>query len=377
MTRAPRYRGAEPPGGAATLARIARWLGDTASVTGDAEVLDGGPVRTTVRARTPDGAALVVKLFHPFDAGERVRALLRRPRAETERRNLDEARRRGLPVPSALGVLRLSPLRAALLLEDLGPATPLDVLVDTLTDRDERALLTTLTAAGELLRNALQQGLEHRDLHLGNVVRLGDGSLRLLDLHKARFRRGPRTAGAGEHRPLFLSLPWDDQRELRTALLAPLGLPDAPDGAGALRDRDLARRFVRCRRSSGPFVVSPDGARRRRDRAGMLPGSRSELPWPHAVARFERAFALEIRGIGAARGLGLAPTGDAHGTVELEDVAMLPAVTGALDAREARRLAAWRTRLEASGSGELWPEQVRARRRPDGALLVDAHAPSA
>ena len=135
--------------------------------------------------------------------------------------------------------------------------------------------------------------------------------------------------------PLFLSLPWPEQRELRAALFAPIGAEPTPKELTAWLDAHLARRLVRCRRSSGPFVV--DGELRYR--RGTLPaggaaewrerfadaefhksGRRGAVlrsasgPWAkerdarHARELWEAAFSLELRGVLAPRALALVPT---------------------------------------------------------------------
>jgi tRNA A-37 threonylcarbamoyl transferase component Bud32 len=301
--------------------------------------LDGGPLRTTLRLPVSD-QTVVVKLFHPrVCIGEWARAAVRPDRALHEFRNLERAQERRLPVPAPLDAVRAGRLRSALILEDLGSVTPLDEVLAATRDPDPEML----RAAGRLLRRALDAGLDHRDLHLGNLVRCDHGGeLFLLDLHRARFRDGPVELSPAGRESLFLSLPWPDQAPLRRALASDLderGLD--PGDWQALCTRHVQRRVLRCRRDSGAFVVDAAG-RRRRDVRGFAPPREELLPLREATERFESAFLLEVHGIPTARALALRPEGAGMATVALESAAGFQAVS------DDERLRKWAERLRTS-----------------------------
>lgn len=125
----------------------------------------------------------VVKRFHNPSA---VQALRDRRRARSEQRVLEALLALDLPVPRPLEVRRVSgawevvmeripgavQLGAVLSGEEPSPATP-----------DEIA-----TRVGGLLARAHAAGLDHPDLHPGNVLLDGQGQPWLVDFHKARLR---------------------------------------------------------------------------------------------------------------------------------------------------------------------------------------------
>jgi tRNA A-37 threonylcarbamoyl transferase component Bud32 len=131
----------------------------------------------------PDGR--VVKRFHrrPLSLG--------RDRARAEReyevlRALDAA---GLPVPRPLELRAGEDGAYEVVMEWLDGAASLQSILDGETrwpiepERLARAL-------GRLLAALHGLGLEHPDLHAGNVLVLPDGELRAIDFHKARLGEG-------------------------------------------------------------------------------------------------------------------------------------------------------------------------------------------
>lgn len=325
--------------------------------------LDGGPLRTTLRLPVAD-QTVVAKLFHPRrDVGELLRTVLRPSRPRTEFRNLEIAGSRGLPVPAPLDVVRAGPLRSALILEDLGTVTPLDELANVAPEQSRGVLW----AAGRLLRQALDAGLDHRDLHLGNLVRRDvGGELFLLDLHRARFRDGAVALSPSMRRSLFLSLPWPDQLPLREALATELDDRALdPHDWEALVTRHVHGRAARCRRSSGPFIV--EGAhRRRRGGPHFAPPVSTELPRAQAVERFENAFLLEVHGIPTARALALEPLGTDRARVSLESTEGFQPVPPTQQIADEHP---WLLRLRLTGHGEL-AARLQQLHNTDGRTLL-------
>ena len=292
------------------------------------EVLDIGPLRATYRVQRSE-PPLVLKIYAPRGGIERLRARLRVTRAEHEAKVLREAARRGLPVPRVFGhaSMRIGSVgRSALLMSDLGAGRSLD----------SGPLDTALAArAGELIATAHACGLRHGDLHLGNLFLGGDGKLSLLDLYKADFAGGAHRPTSRELLPLYLSLPWPEERELRAALFGPIGVEHSPAELKRWLDAHLTSRLARCRRSSGPFEVDgelryrrgslPEGGastwrerladaelRKSGRRGGVYRLSSGhwakERDLQHARALWEAAFGLELRGVAAPRAVALVPT---------------------------------------------------------------------
>lgn len=162
--------------------------------------LKGNLKRTLWRVWTPDGHGRVAKVFH----APGLQRFRDRGRARREAAALDEARRRGLPVPSLLGVEKHSG-RWSLLTQFLPGTVPLDQLLGTPSSPSRasapvgpsrRALARAL---GQFLAEIERSGLEHTDPHPGNVlVEAATGKLWLMDLYGARFEAplGPGPTGA-------------------------------------------------------------------------------------------------------------------------------------------------------------------------------------
>ncbi len=224
--------------------------------------LDAGPLRAVVRLVSASDS-IVVKLFRPKGLTEALRASWLRSRALKEAALLTVAHKRGLPVPLPAGTLiekAAFPSKAALFLQDLGDGQTLDALVAGDQSSEAHELLRR---ASEIVILAAKAGLEHKDLHLGNFFLTQSGSLYLLDLHKARIRAAAVTLSTKALQPLYLSLPWPNQHDLRRTLFRPLQLPSSPSFLPKLLRRHLRSRLARCWRSSGVFRSQEHGFLRR------------------------------------------------------------------------------------------------------------------
>ena len=154
-------------------------------------VLKSGLARTVYVSRAGD----VVKRFHNPSA---VQALRDRRRAVAEQRVLEALLAQRLAVPRPLEVRRV---RGAweVVMERIEDAVPLGEVVRGRAPAP--ADLEVLAAAvGELVARAHAAGLDHPDLHPGNVLVDRGGRPWLIDFHKARMR--PRLAPAVVERDL-------------------------------------------------------------------------------------------------------------------------------------------------------------------------------
>jgi len=282
------------------------------------ETLKLSPFRVVLRLRRA-GHTRIVKIYRPH--GFRWRR-----RARAELLALRTARARGIACPEAIAACDSgSAGPSALVLEDLGEGTTLDALHDSPEAR------ASLRAAGELTAQACRAGLDHRDLHLGNLYRDTSGKIWLLDLHAARFRDEPVPVTRGRFRNLYLSLPWPEQRGLREQLFAPLDLPPSPRQLSGWVRKHLNKRVLRCERNSGSFrrcgsvlrrvgiAVDADAWRKELESAEPIKSGRrgrvvravfgvGKLRETGTAQRLWRAaHALELRSVPAALGLALLP----------------------------------------------------------------------
>jgi tRNA A-37 threonylcarbamoyl transferase component Bud32 len=152
-------------------------------------VLKSGLARTVY----VDARGAVVKRFHNPSA---VQALRDRRRAAAEQRVLSALLARDLPVPRPLAVRRAGTAWEVVMERiegavDLGAllrgAAPVPLPLDELAAR-----------VGALLARAHLAGLDHPDLHPGNVLVDGAGRAWLVDFHKARVRPRPAPLLLGE-----------------------------------------------------------------------------------------------------------------------------------------------------------------------------------
>ena len=258
-------------------------------------VLKDSPLRSVRRVAHADtDVTRVIKEYRVRGFLERVRAAWLRSRAKVEFENLATARARGLPCPRPLGFKverKLLPRLGMLELEDLGAGATLDHVLEGHAD------LGLCARAGQLIARAFASGLEHRDLHLGNLFLAVDGTLHLLDLHSAHFHTGSVRPRSRHVRSLCLSLPWPEQRRLLEALLEPLEVVPPPEEVAAQLRTHLRRRLGRAVRSSGDFLVEGDGNDRwlaRRGHAGTPDQWRAEVAAGRTVKEGRRGAVVEI-----------------------------------------------------------------------------------
>lgn len=178
-----------------------------------------------------------------------------------------EARRRGVATPAVPALLARSagPGRyRGWLAVDLESGEDLRVLVG----RDPRAAAGAVRAAMAAVRRGHEAGLRHRDLNLGNVLLVADGSARLLDLDRADLLDGPVPFARRFRELLRFERSW-----LRVAGAVGPGPDDREPGLALIRayvagDEAMARRFHRWRptarlllRLRGAVPRFPGGAR--------------------------------------------------------------------------------------------------------------------
>ncbi len=149
-----------------------------------AETIQGRVLKANA-ARTVyvDSRGVVVKRFHNPSA---VQALRDRRRAVSEHRLLAALAARELPVPRPLEVRRA---RGAweVVMEWIPEAATLGAVLAG-ERRSPVPLEVLATRLGRLLARAHAAGLDHPDLHPGNVLIDADGNPWLVDFHKARLR---------------------------------------------------------------------------------------------------------------------------------------------------------------------------------------------
>lgn len=181
------------PGRAASLAPIIdRW--DGLESWPGASVLKSNPLRTVI-ALPPenDRPALIVKRYHVKEGRERLKYLLFPSRAKREWRALRRLRRAGVAVPEPYGYGEeregRSLLRAGLLMERIGDATPLPRWLAQNLSLERRG--EVLRRVGCEIARLHDAGADHSDLHAGNVLVRGSGlgetpAVSLIDHHAIR-----------------------------------------------------------------------------------------------------------------------------------------------------------------------------------------------
>lgn len=225
--------------------------------------------RRTVRLSLPGLGDVLVKHERQTTLDDRLRSLVRPPRARAERDAARELTAVGVPVPRPLALAERPGGWGGTITLYVAEWLPERV---TLTERlrvgDEEQAADLLARLGATLRSMHAAGYDHRDLHGGNVL-VGPGDpppLHLIDLHRGRLGVRPSArAVAAALVQLLASLRAHDEDGAgrRRALLAGyLGTTDpgalarfdaplAPRVARAVR-RDQAKhdRYALCR---GPF----------------------------------------------------------------------------------------------------------------------------
>ena len=148
--------------------------------------LKSAPARRVLRGR-----GVVLKLYRDGSVRDFLkRRLLGRRPALRERAHLERARAAGLPVPEVISLDRTGDGEECLALRDIEGARSLEEVAwgERIEPARRRTIVETL---GALVRDAHAAGLEHRDLHPGNVLLDGADRPYLIDLHAARFTAGP------------------------------------------------------------------------------------------------------------------------------------------------------------------------------------------
>jgi tRNA A-37 threonylcarbamoyl transferase component Bud32 len=261
-------------GDPAARAAVADWLAGRLP----ARVLADHARRRLVRLDPPGGGPLLVKQFrvasgrHPWREGWKAR--LGASPADREWRRLGELARAGAPVPEALARGALPGGDRAVVLRWLDGHPLAAALAAPAPAR--RALLAAL---GTAVRRLHAAGVEHRDLHAGNVLVCG-GRPVLLDVQRARRARSRRarlrdlawldhslaaalsTADRVRLRAAALGLARPFDAEAR-ALLRAVGAGSARRAAGHARSR--TRRSLRPGGLAAPAAA--DGLRGLRVRA--------------------------------------------------------------------------------------------------------------
>ena len=143
----------------------------------------GRLIRAVHRGELPSGPVFVKVMTFPRGK-DRLRYLLRALPGEYEARLLAAVAAAGIPCPQVVACRTsrrwLLPERSMLVLRALPVVKPAVVSVGEPKQR--------LHDAAALVVRLLQAGIEHRDLHAENFVRLQSGALAVLDLQSASLR---------------------------------------------------------------------------------------------------------------------------------------------------------------------------------------------
>ncbi|MCA8974778.1 MAG: hypothetical protein KDC98_08650, partial [Planctomycetes bacterium] len=203
---------------------------------------------------------------------DRLRYLVRALPAEHEARVLRCARAAGLPCPEVLDVRtlrrRLLPSRSWLVLRALPVVAAVEHPMTRLADQAALAL------------RMLTAGIEHRDLHGDNFVRLDDGTLAVLDMQSARAHR--RSIAGREHRlaaatRLIRDLDADAVADglMASGLVRDAGELAAAVAAAARQREDYRRgRVLRCMQETTEFTRTIRWAGIEHRHRGPLPPGR-------------------------------------------------------------------------------------------------------
>jgi tRNA A-37 threonylcarbamoyl transferase component Bud32 len=156
-----------------------------------------------------------VKVFPLVAPGHRLRAWIGRSQADVEFHRLCRLRAAGAPVPAPLAIGR-GPAAQALVMEDFGDVPVFRDLLAGGTDRRARRAL--LDKAADAVASLHAAGFIHEDLHAGNLLVLGDGSMRVIDVQRGRMLRDPSVTDRSislAHLLLSLAPLADDLEQLR------------------------------------------------------------------------------------------------------------------------------------------------------------------
>ncbi len=153
---------------------------ETSAVT--RSLLAGGRNRSVVLERAADGGLRVIKRFH---AQNWLRHLGDKRRALREHRMSRHLSGLGLAVPNSLGVTHAGDGAWELALEHIKDAVRMEELGNTNGSDSRRQMAARL---GVLIAEVHGIGLDHGDLHGGNILFDGGGKPWLIDLARARIQ---------------------------------------------------------------------------------------------------------------------------------------------------------------------------------------------
>lgn len=242
----------------ADLPELARWWAAfcaTGELPAELPRQQGRLVRAVHRGQLPSGPVFVKVMAFPRGK-DRLRYLLRELPGEHEARLLAAVAAAGIPCPQVVACRTARrtglPHRSMLVLRAL-PVVADGAGAEAARWHDAAAMVVRL----------LQAGIEHRDLHAGNFVRLVSGELAVLDLQSAAVRgrdltADPRVRCAAAVRMLQ---DVDGDRAAAAAELLRVGLlRDAAEVADAVRRAERAQqaywrgRVLRCLQDGTEFT---------------------------------------------------------------------------------------------------------------------------
>lgn len=147
-------------------------------------ILKAGPNRTVILETAPDGLQrMVIKRYR---ARGWLRRLGDRARARGEYEVLRALRARGIAVPEAVALRRREGAWEVVCHAIPGARTLADLIAEV--EAFPGSHTTLADALGELIASAHLAGLDHADLHAGNVLVDGEGRPFLIDFTHARLR---------------------------------------------------------------------------------------------------------------------------------------------------------------------------------------------
>jgi tRNA A-37 threonylcarbamoyl transferase component Bud32 len=223
-----------------------------------------------------------IKKYKAAGVVPRLRALLKVSQADLELKYLLAAKDAGLPAPDVIFFGRRGP--DAYLATLLIPSA--ESLMEVIRKRPEVLDAALIEALARLVASAHDAGFLHRDLHLGNILRGGDGGLYLIDMHRMEVKTAVSDEEAAENLGLLdFSLSRITGPENRDALMKAyheirrpkMGLEDfralVSAASRAWGRRHFRSRTRRCLRDGENFAVEKTGeciVHRKSDWAGDI-----------------------------------------------------------------------------------------------------------